>query len=64
MAKTEKYDKDTGEEYIETTIEDIKQANELIIEVLLRKSDTLTGATRNHLEHLKNYLKEQKANWV
>ena len=58
--RQKKYDKDTGEEYIETTIEDIKQANELIIEVLLRKSDTLTGATRNHLEHLKNYLKEQK----
>tara|TARA_B110001450_G_C17665876_1_gene499470 strand:- start:2871 stop:4397 length:1527 start_codon:yes stop_codon:yes gene_type:complete len=58
--RQKKYDKDTGEEYIETTIEDIKQANELIIEVLLRKSDTLTGATRNHLEHLKNYLKKQK----
>jgi predicted transcriptional regulator len=58
--RQKKYDKDTGEEYIETTIEDIKQANELIIEVLLRKSDTLTGATRNHLENLKNYLKEQK----
>ena len=35
-------------------------ANELIIEVLLRKSDTLTGATRNHLESLKNYLEEKK----
>ncbi len=44
--------------YIETTIEDIQEANELITEVLLRKSDTITGATRNHLEGLKNYLKE------
>lgn len=51
-----KFDTQTGEEYIETTIEDIKEANELIIEVLLRKSDTITGATRNHLECLKAYL--------
>jgi len=50
------YDKETGEEYIETEIEDIQEANELIIDVLLRKSDTLTGATRNHLENLKDYL--------
>ena len=48
--------KDTGEEYIETTIEDIQEANELIIDILLRKSDTLTGACRNHLESLKDYL--------
>jgi hypothetical protein len=52
------YDKDTGEEYIETTIEDIQEANELITEVLLRKSDTITGATRNYLENLKGYLKK------
>ncbi|MDG5490635.1 hypothetical protein [Psychroserpens sp. SPM9] len=51
-----KFDTQTGEEYIETTIEDIQEANELIIEVLLRKSDTITGACRNHLERLKTYL--------
>ena len=51
---------ESGEVFIETTIEDIQEANELIIEVLLRKSDTLTGATRNHLESLKNYLEENK----
>ena len=55
--RQKKYDKNTGEEYIETTIEDIQEANELITEVLLRKSDTITGATRNHLENLKTYLK-------
>jgi len=33
-------------------------ANELIMDVLLRKSDTITGATRNHLERLKTYLRE------
>lgn len=56
--RPKKYDKHTGEEYIETTIEDIQQANELITEVLLRKSDTITGACRNHLETLKAYLKQ------
>ncbi|QTE24480.1 hypothetical protein J3359_09315 [Polaribacter cellanae] len=58
--REKKYNKDTGEEYIETTIEDIEEANELITEVLLRKSDTITGATRNHLENLKKYLQENK----
>jgi hypothetical protein len=52
------YDEQTGEEYIETEIEDIQEANELITEVLLRKSDTITGATRNHLENLKAYLEK------
>ncbi len=51
-----KTNEETGEMYIETTIEDIQEANELIIDVLLRKSDTLTGACRNHLENLKDYL--------
>jgi predicted transcriptional regulator len=52
-------DKETGEEYIETTIEDIQEANELIKEVLLRKSDSITGASRNYLENLKIYLEVQ-----
>ncbi len=56
--REKKYDGQTGEEYIETTIEDIKAANEIITEVLLRKSDRITGASRNHLERLKTYLKE------
>lgn len=58
FGREKQYDKDTGEEYIETTIEDIEEANELIIDVLLRKSDMITGATRNHLESLKDYLKK------
>jgi len=58
--REKKYDEQTGEEFIETEIEDIREANELIQEVLLRKSDTITGATRNHLENLKAYLKENK----
>ncbi len=51
------YDKDTGEEYIETTIEDIQEANELIQEVLLHKSDILNGACRQFFELLKTHLK-------
>ena len=54
--RTKKYDEQTGEEYIETEIEDIEEANQLITEVLLRKSDTINGATRNYLENLKKYL--------
>ncbi len=53
-----KVDTQTGEIYIETTIEDIQEANELITDVLLRKSDTITGACRNHLENIKTYLKQ------
>ncbi|MHA7060283.1 hypothetical protein ACWGOQ_0023910 [Aquimarina sp. M1] len=56
--REKKYEEQTGEEYIETTIEDIKEANQLITEVLLRKSDTISGAVRNHLERLKAYLKK------
>ncbi len=55
--REKQYDKDTGEEFIETMIEDIEEANELIVDVLLRKSDTINGACRNHLERLKAYLK-------
>ena len=55
-----KTDKDTGEIYIETTLEDIENANMLLKEVLLRKSDELTGSCRNYLELLKTYLKSKK----
>lgn len=51
-----KFDKATGEEYIESTIADIEQANELIKEVLLRKSDILNSACRGFFEGLKTYL--------
>ena len=54
--RDQKVNEDTGEIYIETITKDIQEANNLITEVLLRKSDTLTGACRNHLENLKNYL--------
>ncbi|HEX7845457.1 MAG TPA: hypothetical protein VF476_06600 [Chitinophagaceae bacterium] len=54
--RPERVDEDTGERYIETTIEDIAAANQLMKDVLLRKSDELTGACRNYFERLKNYL--------
>ena len=54
------FDIQTGEEYIETTLEDIKIANDLIKDTLLRKSDPLNGATRNYLEGLKTHLRRKK----
>ncbi len=58
--RKQQVDKETGEIYIETTLEDIANANELLKEVLLRKSDELTGSCRNYLENLKVYLKMKK----
>lgn len=58
--REEKVNEETGEVFIETTIEDIKAANELMKEILLRKSDELSGACRNYFESLKEYLKAEK----
>jgi hypothetical protein len=58
--RTKKVDKTTGEIYIETEIEDIENANRLLKETLLRKTDDLTGACRNYLEKVKKYLEETK----
>jgi len=56
--REKKYDTETGEEYIETTTEDIAEANRLMKEILLRKSDELNGAIRSYFEKLKAYLQE------
>lgn len=57
-----KVDSQTGEEYIETTLEDIEEANKLMKDVLIRKSDPLNEACRKYLEWLKTWLKtEQKS---
>jgi hypothetical protein len=53
------HDTDTGEEYIETTIEDIQEANELMKAILIRKSDPLNEAGRKYLEWLKTWLKTE-----
>ena len=54
------YDKETGEEFIETTVEDIAEANKLMKDILLRKSDGLTGACRSYFELLKFWLQSEK----
>lgn len=46
------------EPYIETTIEDIASAFELLKDVLFSKSDELSQATRTFFESLKSYLTE------
>jgi hypothetical protein len=56
--REQKVEKLTGEIYIETTIEDIQEANLLIKEILLRKSDDLSGACRNYFEGVKRYLND------
>jgi hypothetical protein len=56
--REQRTDKATGETYIETAPEDIEWANRLMKEVLLRKSDDLTGACRNYFERLKSHLQQ------
>lgn len=56
--REQRADESTGEIYIETTIEDIAEANKLMKEILLRKSDELSGACRNYFEELKKHLQE------
>ena len=46
-----------GTKYIETTIEDIEAANELLKDVLLAKSDELPRAVRSFFEGLKYHVK-------
>jgi hypothetical protein len=63
--RTEEVNKDTGEVYINSTLEDIEIANGLIKEILLRKSDELNKATRTYFEYLKAWLKsEEKQSFV
>lgn len=57
--REKKADEETGELFIETTLEDIENANQLLKEILLRKSDELTGACRNYLESIKSYLEQE-----
>jgi predicted transcriptional regulator len=56
-----KVDLETAEEYIETTPEDIKEANQLLSEIFVNKSDVLNKPTRLHLERLKRHLTERKS---
>jgi hypothetical protein len=54
--REQKADLHTGELYIETTLEDIQEANLLMGEILLRKSDDLPGACRSYFEGVKTWL--------
>ena len=53
-------DPETQEQYIETTLEDIAAANELLKDVLLAKSDELTKACRDFFETIKSHLQQAK----
>jgi len=53
-----KTDRDTGEQYIETTAEDIEAAFSLLETTLLKKSDELNDACRKFFEQLKAWLKQ------
>jgi predicted transcriptional regulator len=55
--RAKKADEESGDIYIETTLEDIAVSNELLKEILLRKSDELSGACRYYFEGLKKWLK-------
>ncbi|MCK5169744.1 MAG: toprim domain-containing protein [Bacteroidales bacterium] len=55
-----KTDRETGERYIETTLEDIEWANILLKDVLLSKSDELPRAVREFFESLKRWIKKEK----
>lgn len=57
--RTLKTDTDTGEQYIESTIEDVENAFTLLENTILKKSDELNDACRGFFEKLKAYLKEQ-----
>jgi hypothetical protein len=59
--RTQSVDLTTGEAYIETTLTDIEEANQLIKEILLRKSDELNTACRRYFEYVKAYLRSENA---
>ena len=58
--RTEYVNQETGELYIQSTLEDIEITNELLKEILLRKSDELNKATRTYFEYLKAWLKSEE----
>lgn len=52
----EKKADENGGIFIEVTTEDIEEANELVKDILLRKSDELNGSCRDYLQHITEYL--------
>jgi hypothetical protein len=55
-----KTDRETGEQYIESTAEDIENAFKLLETTLLKKSDELSDACRTFFERLKMKLKAEE----
>ena len=58
--REKKVDQSTGEEFIETTAEDILKGYELFYPILLRKSDELNGSTRNFYNWLAENVKSEE----
>jgi hypothetical protein len=54
-----KQDEQTGEIYIESTVQDVEYAFKLMKETLFSKSDELSGACRKFFEQLKTHLKKE-----
>jgi len=57
-----KFDTQTGEEYIETEIEDIEWAFKLLKDVLFTKSDELSNACRKFYQWLQRWAKNEGVN--
>lgn len=58
--REETVDESTGEAILITTLEDIQIANTLLQDVLVRKTDKLTGGCRKFYEFLKEYAKDKE----
>ncbi len=53
---------ENGELFIEVITEDIEEDNELVKDILLRKSDELSGSCRDYLQHINEYLQANEVN--
>ena len=63
--RQQKVNEVTGEEYIETTIEDIQTANDLLKSILVANCDKLNTPTRIYFERLKDLVsKETKSSFT
>lgn len=58
--REQKADKDTGEVYIESTLEDIQNGYKYLLNVLCRRNDELDGAVRDFFEKLKTILQQKE----
>jgi predicted transcriptional regulator len=51
---------ENGEAFIEVQVEDIEEANILLKDILLRKSDELSGSCRDYLQSIEKYVLENE----